>query len=53
MTYQGKNYLGEIIDARYDDGFYRLTVRHMNGELWKDNQGKDFFPSAMSVDILS
>lgn len=54
MTYQGREYLGVIIGREYDEqkGFTYLTIRHFNGEPWKDKEGKELKPTALSVDIL-
>ena len=48
LTYGGRELLGDVIDARWDQvtGGVRLTVRHFNGELWPIE------PIASAVNVL-
>ena len=46
MTYQSREWLGEVKAVRYDNGYYRLTVHHFNGEPWP------FEPSLLSVNVI-
>lgn len=36
FPYKGRELLGEVVGVRYEEisGATRLTVRHMNGEMW-------------------
>jgi hypothetical protein len=34
MNWQGRELLGDVVDVREERGYWKLTVRHFNGELW-------------------
>ena len=34
MQWKGVTLLGDVVDVRWDSGFFHLVVRHFNGESW-------------------